>query len=442
MEPADGWQVGALRRMAVSIAKAVRPDRKVLADEWAEKNRVLPEDTPYPGPFRNEPTPYLIDIQRTMSPGSPWREGWWMKPLQVGGSVCGENLIGTWICEAAGSMAVVFPTLDDARIWELSRFEPMRSNTRPLRKLIRPADEKGSDNTKLRKRYKGGVMRLLGANRPIKSSTLRYLKFEEPDEYPLLIAACLWPDDSTVRKMAGFEIECARAAADKRENVRAERSGAFTIPVDVLTSALDVRSADAETAAKLYIQRVMAGARLGQRDLTVGTGKGSFSSLFDTFKADLLRELIEDPVRNSMRNVVDIIGKELGKLGTENSPLTKLGDYLSGLFSGTGGSGGGTDWLGAIGGFFGFTGRANGGGVRAGQLVSWQEGGREWFVPGDDGQVVTERQMGSGGQAVSQNNTYNINGGTENWRRQVAAMLDERDARLVRSLRYGRLRSV
>lgn len=29
-----------------------------------------------------------------MSPGSLWREGWWMKPHQVGGSVTGENLIG------------------------------------------------------------------------------------------------------------------------------------------------------------------------------------------------------------------------------------------------------------------------------------------------------------------------------------------------------------
>lgn len=86
-----------------------------------------------------------------------------------------------------------------------------------------------------------------------------------------LIAATLWPDDQTVRKMAGFEIECARAAADKRENVRADRAGAFTIPVDVLSSALDVRSADAEQAAKLFIQRAMAGAKLGQRDLVVGT---------------------------------------------------------------------------------------------------------------------------------------------------------------------------
>jgi len=32
-----------------------------------------------------------------------------MKPHQVGGSVTGENLIGAWICTAAGSTLVVFP---------------------------------------------------------------------------------------------------------------------------------------------------------------------------------------------------------------------------------------------------------------------------------------------------------------------------------------------
>lgn len=169
-----------------SIADAVRPDERVMVDEWAEAHRILPPDSPEPGPFRNARTPYLIDIQRTMSPGSPYREGWWMKPHQVGGSVSGENMIGAWICAAAGNMLVVFPGLDDARQWELTRFEPMRANTSELKRRIRAADKKGADNTKLRKKYRGGVMRLVGANRvgALKSATIRYVKFEEPDEYP------------------------------------------------------------------------------------------------------------------------------------------------------------------------------------------------------------------------------------------------------------------
>ena len=188
MTPTEPWMRAAGRAFVSSIASAVRPDARIWVDQWAEDNRILPPDTPEPGPFRNTRTPYLIDIQRTMSPSSPYREGWWMKPHQVGGSVTGENLIGSWICTAAGSILVVFPTLDDAKQWELTRFEPMRANTKALRRRIRSSDKKGADNTKLRKRFAGGVMRLVGANRvgALKSSTIRYVKFEEPDEYQLL----------------------------------------------------------------------------------------------------------------------------------------------------------------------------------------------------------------------------------------------------------------
>jgi phage terminase large subunit GpA-like protein len=170
-----------------SIAAAIRPDDKVTITEWAARHRVLPVDTPEPGPWRNERTPYCIDIQNTMSPGSPMREGWVKKGHQVGGSAIGENFIGHAICAAAGSMMVVFPTLEDAKQWELSRFEEMRKSTRELRRRVRDADRTGSNNTKLRKKYPGGVMRLVGANRvgALKSATIRYVKFEEPDEFAL-----------------------------------------------------------------------------------------------------------------------------------------------------------------------------------------------------------------------------------------------------------------
>lgn len=78
-----------------------------------------------------------------------------------------------------------------------------------------------------------------------------------------LIAATLFPDDQTVRKLAGFEIDCARAAADKRQDVKADRQGAFSIPVDVLGQPLDMRASERDQAASL-VQRM-------RRDLLVGT---------------------------------------------------------------------------------------------------------------------------------------------------------------------------
>lgn len=173
------------------------------------------------------------------------------------------------------------------------------------------------------------------------------------------------------------------------------------------------------------------------------TGKLSVGSLFESFRRDVLRALIEDPVKDSMRNVVSLIRTELGKLDGANNPLATLFKFLSGA---------GSSLMDSVAGFFGaagtggggFTGRANGGNVRAGELVRWMENGREWFVPQTDGTVVTQAQMqAASGAAYSPSYSFSIQGGDpQETARQVRAMLDERDARLIRSMRNGKLRAV
>lgn len=172
-------------KLARAYAQALRPDPVITADEWARVNRLMPADAVEPGPYRPERTPYMIDVQRTMSATSTYVEGWLQKGVQLGGSVSGENLIASWICTAAGNILAVFPKLEDAKQWELTRFEPMRESSKALRKRIRSANTKGADNTKLRKKFPGGVLRLIGVGSMPKSATIRYVKVEEVDEYPL-----------------------------------------------------------------------------------------------------------------------------------------------------------------------------------------------------------------------------------------------------------------
>lgn len=171
--------------LAKAWAIALHPDVSITADEWARAERIMPPDGVEPGPYRPERTPYMIDVQRTMSATSSIIEGWMKKGVQLGGSVSGENLIASWICTAAGNILVSFPKIEDAKQWELTRFEPMRESSRALRRRIRPSSVKGSDNTKLRKKFPGGVMRLIGVSSMPKSATIRYIKIEEADEYPL-----------------------------------------------------------------------------------------------------------------------------------------------------------------------------------------------------------------------------------------------------------------
>lgn len=190
-----------------SLAEAARPDEKLSTSEWAQKYRVLPPDSVIPGPWRNDRTPYLIEIQDSLSPVGGVREVYVMKGHQLGGSSSGENAIGNWICNAAGNILVVFPTLGDAEKWSVSRFDPMRDSTAELRKRIPDANVQGSGNTQLRKKFPGGMLQLVGANRPggLKSTTFRYVKLEEMDEFPLDVGGQGSPADLARNRTSNFQ---------------------------------------------------------------------------------------------------------------------------------------------------------------------------------------------------------------------------------------------
>ncbi|MBN9475396.1 MAG: hypothetical protein ABS43_01740 [Bordetella sp. SCN 67-23] len=182
--------MGAVDAFIRSIQDAIRPDDRGSISEWAAKYRILPPDTPEPGPWRNERTPCLVEIMDTLSPASGYTEVWLKKGHQLGGSALGENFIGHAITSAAGNILGVFATIDDANKWNLSRFEPMRTATPALRRAVKDRDVKGSDNTQRRKKFPGGMLQLVGSNRAggLKSSTIRYVLLEEVDEYPRDVA--------------------------------------------------------------------------------------------------------------------------------------------------------------------------------------------------------------------------------------------------------------
>lgn len=170
------------------------------------------------------------------------------------------------------------------------------------------------------------------------------------------------------------------------------------------------------------------------------TGELSAKRLFNAFRRDLLRELIEEPIRDTMREVSKAIRDSLAALDDKGSPLRGLLNLLKGDF---GPGGGPQSWLSDLvyifGGFFG---RSSGGEVGRGNLVRWQENGREWFVPQEDGTVLTQaqlRQMQGGGLVYAP--TLHVNGdvgpGTVQLMRR---MLEEDRARLMRSMQHGRAR--
>lgn len=189
------------------------------------------------------------------------------------------------------------------------------------------------------------------------------------------------------------------------------------------------------------IEKGMDRATNAVLDFATGAG-GSFDNIFKAFGRDVLRALIEEPIRDSMKNVVRIIRTELEALSKgEDGGI--LGSVFKAFTSGgSGGGGEGGSWLSLIGNLFGGgTSRAGGGGVKAGQLVRWQENGREWFVPGSDGMVVNpaqQRQMASAGGAVTYAPVIHVNGDVSSQTVQMMRNLIAADrAQFMRQMRTG-----
>jgi len=215
--------MGAIESFLRTINEALQPDEQIGVADWAAKYRVLPPSSPEPGKWRNERTPYLVGVMDALSgmpspttrashdDPTPLDNGWvkivaQQKGHQLGGSACGENFIGRSITSAAGNILAVFATEADAEKWEIDRFVPMRDSTAELRKRVKRAGEKGSDNTKLRKKFPGGMINLvtsLAAGR-LKSTTVRYVLAEEIDEWPMNVDGQGNPFDLAVNRTSNF----------------------------------------------------------------------------------------------------------------------------------------------------------------------------------------------------------------------------------------------
>ena len=109
----------------------------------------------------------------------------------------------------------------------------------------------------------------------------------------VLLAAA---DPVNAHRHAPFEMECSRAAQDKRGDSRKEREAAFTIPVDVLNSGIMGSRQMMSSAAVMLRQMQM------QRDLLVGTASAG-GNLVAT---DLLTGSFIELLRNAM--VIESLG--------------------------------------------------------------------------------------------------------------------------------------
>lgn len=175
----------AYRVAAEAIRDALRPPSRLTVSEWADAERVLPETSAEPGPWRTNRTPYLREIMDVASDPMVTQIVF-MKAAQIGGSEALNNILGYFIDQDPSTILLVLPSNKEATKYSKERIAPMLESSPALADKVAPAKSRDSDNTIDAKAYPGGHLGIVGANAPVglRSRPRRVLLMDEVDGYP------------------------------------------------------------------------------------------------------------------------------------------------------------------------------------------------------------------------------------------------------------------
>ena len=177
----DGGQMPIRARLCRGEREVFRKRRPIPASVWAERHRILAMSR-FPGPWRNDITPYLVGIMDAAAWPSV-RTTTLCKAPQIGGSEAVNNLLGYFIDRDPGPALMVYPDAPTGRENMKDRLVPMIQDSKRLRSYMTGMDD---DTSSLRIRlihmpiylaWAGSASRL--ANKPIK-----HVIFDEVDKYP------------------------------------------------------------------------------------------------------------------------------------------------------------------------------------------------------------------------------------------------------------------
>ncbi|MDR1744257.1 MAG: phage terminase large subunit family protein, partial [Planctomycetota bacterium] len=185
-----------------------RPRPRLDVSDWTERYRILPKDgASAPGPWRNDRTPYLVEIMDTLSVSSPATEVVFVKGSQIGATEAALNWILYLIDYVGGPILALQPTDDNASEWSKQRIAPSMELCERIKGKLRPAKSRDSDNTILEKGFLGGRLFLSGVNSPnaLASKPIGNIYGDEIDRWPGNVGGNGDPVEQVKRRMATYK---------------------------------------------------------------------------------------------------------------------------------------------------------------------------------------------------------------------------------------------
>lgn len=160
------------------VKSTLKKPEKLKVSEWAEKYRILGENSHFKGKWSNDITPYLVGIMDAFN--DPYiQEINFCKSTQVGGTEAMINMLGYIIMQDPAPVMIVYPTDELAKEVSSERIRPSLRHTPEI-------EEKFFDRTSkdLQLRFQGMSILIRGSNSPsrLASFSIKYLFFDEIDK--------------------------------------------------------------------------------------------------------------------------------------------------------------------------------------------------------------------------------------------------------------------
>lgn len=177
--------------------------------EYVEGRRVLPPGTPFPGPWSNDRTPYLVEPMDNMGPTTTIQRTIILKGAQLGFTAMAENVIVFWIDASPAEIMFVSATEELLKKWTVKRLDPAIDSCGIRSKIFAQGankHNKRSGDRVFSKEYPGGTLDMTSAQAAasLRSDSKRVLIRDEIDGAPsnLRSGEGNWVDVSYVRTNA------------------------------------------------------------------------------------------------------------------------------------------------------------------------------------------------------------------------------------------------
>ena len=172
--------------------KPIDPPPRYISN-YVEGRRIMPSNTPIPGPWENWRSQYGVEIMDCLSPWNPTQHVDVMSAAQVIKTSIMENTIGYYI--GASPAPILFMSGTDALLmkWATKRLEPLIDSLGLRDKLSAPNESERSRTTgdkSMQKLFSGGFLEMASAQSPssMRADSVRILLLDEVDAAPVMLS--------------------------------------------------------------------------------------------------------------------------------------------------------------------------------------------------------------------------------------------------------------